>query len=183
MLLSEKAPGSGAARNPLPPKIASLLRESGWFALLALALYLVLILYTYSKADPGWSHSTGAGTLHNAGGRAGAWIADVLLYLFGLSAYWWVNGSITESGPGNQRTASRVESTRSNIADVQLTSRCAQRKTSAVRPTAKSRLTQVPRTRAGRRVGFHVLATPVLRSRPTTPGPLRILNARCYHRL
>jgi S-DNA-T family DNA segregation ATPase FtsK/SpoIIIE len=28
--------------------------------------------------------------VRNAGGRAGAWIADILLYLFGLSAYWWV---------------------------------------------------------------------------------------------
>jgi S-DNA-T family DNA segregation ATPase FtsK/SpoIIIE len=90
MLLTEKTPGSRAARNPLPPKIASLLRESGWFALLAVALYLLLVLYTYHKADPGWSHSTGAATVANAGGRVGAWIADVLLYVFGLSAYWWV---------------------------------------------------------------------------------------------
>ena len=90
MLLSEKAPGGRAARNPLPPKIAALLRESGWFALLAIALYLVLILYSYDKADPAWSHGTSATTtIHNSGGRAGAWIADVLLYLFGLSAYWW----------------------------------------------------------------------------------------------
>ena len=90
MLLTDKAPGNRAARNPLPPKIASLLRESGWFALLAVALYLLLVLYTYHKADPGWSHSTGAATVANAGGRVGAWLADVLLYLFGISAYWWV---------------------------------------------------------------------------------------------
>src|SRR5262245_16752051 len=90
MLLSEKATGGRAARNPLPPKIAALLRESGWFALLALALYLGLILYTYSKADPGWSHSVTSTVIHNSGGRVGAWMADVLLYLFGLSAYWWV---------------------------------------------------------------------------------------------
>src|SRR5262245_27129543 len=89
MLLSDKAAGARAARNPLPPKIAALLRESGWFALLALALYLGLILCTYSKADPGWSHSVAGTVIHNAGGRVGAWMADVLLYLFGLSAYWW----------------------------------------------------------------------------------------------
>ncbi len=89
MLLGQKAQESRAARNPLPPKIAALVRESGWFALLALALYLALILFTYSKADPGWSHASDAG-IHNSGGRVGAWIADVLLYLFGLSAYWWV---------------------------------------------------------------------------------------------
>jgi S-DNA-T family DNA segregation ATPase FtsK/SpoIIIE len=90
MLAVEKGINGKAARNPLPPKIASLLRESGWFALLAVALYLALILYTYNKADPGWSHSTAASAVHNAGGRVGAWLSDILLYLFGLSAYWWV---------------------------------------------------------------------------------------------
>ena len=90
MLLSQKT-SARAAKNPLPPKLAALVRESWWFALLGLALYLLLVLFTYSRADPGWSHSPGDSTLiHNAGGRVGAWIADVMLHLFGLSAYWWV---------------------------------------------------------------------------------------------
>ncbi len=76
--------------TPLPGKIAALLRESKWFALVAVALYLALILFTFNKADPGWSHSTTDGVIANAGGRVGAWLADVLLYLFGLSAWWWV---------------------------------------------------------------------------------------------
>src|SRR6185503_2194068 len=90
MLLSEKTP-TRAAKNPLPPKLAALVRESGWFALLGLALYLLLVLFTYSRGDPGWSHSpSDPAVIHNAGGRVGAWIADVMLHLFGLSAYWWV---------------------------------------------------------------------------------------------
>jgi S-DNA-T family DNA segregation ATPase FtsK/SpoIIIE len=91
MLLSEKT-SARAAKNPLPPKLAALVREFWWFALLGLALYLALILYTYSKADPGWSHSASVNIIHNAGGRVGAWVADVMLYVFGLSAYWWVVG-------------------------------------------------------------------------------------------
>jgi DNA segregation ATPase FtsK/SpoIIIE, S-DNA-T family len=90
MLVGGKAVSGSAAKNPLPPKIASLVRESGWLALLALALYLTLVLYTYHKADPGWSHSASVSVIQNAGGRVGAWIADVMLCLFGLSAYWWV---------------------------------------------------------------------------------------------
>ena len=90
MLLSEKT-SPRAARNPLPPKLAALVREFRWFALLALALYLLLVLYTYDRADPGWSHGVSdMGSIRNAGGRVGAWVADVMLMLFGLSAYWWV---------------------------------------------------------------------------------------------
>ncbi|HEX7250849.1 MAG TPA: DNA translocase FtsK 4TM domain-containing protein, partial [Burkholderiales bacterium] len=75
---------------PLPAKLANLLREARWLALAALGGYLLLILLTFDKGDPGWSHSATAAQTHNAGGRAGAWIADLLLYLFGVSAYWWV---------------------------------------------------------------------------------------------
>jgi S-DNA-T family DNA segregation ATPase FtsK/SpoIIIE len=31
-----------------------------------------------------------AGEIRNLGGRVGAWLADMLLYLFGVSAWWWV---------------------------------------------------------------------------------------------
>ena len=75
---------------PLPAKIAGLLRESRWFVLVAVALYLALALGTFHRADPGWSHNAVVERVHNAGGRAGAWMADLLLYLFGVSAWWWV---------------------------------------------------------------------------------------------
>ena len=75
---------------PLPAKLAGLVREAKWLALLALAAYLLLILVTYNRADPGWSHSGAGDAVRNAGGVVGAWIADLALYLFGLSAYWWL---------------------------------------------------------------------------------------------
>ena len=75
---------------PLPGKIARLLRESKWFALIALALFLTLILFSYRPDDPGWSHSTANLPVHNAGGVVGAWLADLLLYLLGISAWWFV---------------------------------------------------------------------------------------------
>jgi S-DNA-T family DNA segregation ATPase FtsK/SpoIIIE len=58
----------------------------------ALAAWLTLVLATWSAADPAWSHSVGrdAEQLHNRGGVIGAYFADVLLYLFGFSAWWWV---------------------------------------------------------------------------------------------
>ena len=90
MLSSDKAKAGRTAENPLPPNIASLLRESWWLALVALASYLALILFTFDKADPGWSHSANVEQISNSGGRFGAWLADVLLYVFGFSAWWWV---------------------------------------------------------------------------------------------
>ena len=77
-------------RKPLPPKLAALLRESWWLALVAVALYVVLVLVSYDKLDPSWSHSSPVTEVHNLGGHFGAWLADILLYVFGFSAYWWV---------------------------------------------------------------------------------------------
>ena len=78
------------ASQPLPEKIVALLQEARWLALGVLALYLGLILFGYSKADPGWSHAAQGERIANPGGRFGAWVADLLFYLFGLSAWWWV---------------------------------------------------------------------------------------------
>jgi S-DNA-T family DNA segregation ATPase FtsK/SpoIIIE len=78
------------APQPLPEKIAALLQEARWLVLAAAALYIGLILFGYSKADPGWSHAAQVERIANPGGRFGAWFADLLLYLFGVSAWWWV---------------------------------------------------------------------------------------------
>ncbi|WP_025041379.1 DNA translocase FtsK [Nitrosospira briensis] len=86
---SVKSMAKKSSPNPLPPRVVRLLRESAGLALLGVALYLVLIFHGYERADPGWSHS-GAATVQNPGGTAGAWLADLLLYLFGVSAWWWV---------------------------------------------------------------------------------------------
>jgi S-DNA-T family DNA segregation ATPase FtsK/SpoIIIE len=87
---SKVAGASTPAGNPLPPKIAALLRESWWFALVAGALYLLLILATYNPGDPGWSQSVSGSSISNRGGAFGAYLSDLLLSLFGRSAYWWI---------------------------------------------------------------------------------------------
>jgi S-DNA-T family DNA segregation ATPase FtsK/SpoIIIE len=81
---------SRAAPSPLPEKIGTLLQESRWLGVGAVALFLIMALWGFSKEDPGWSHAVGSLTVHNPAGRAGAWIADLMLYLFGLSAWWWI---------------------------------------------------------------------------------------------
>ena len=80
----------GNARNGEPSRASRLLREARWLAFAALAIYLFLILVTYTAADPGWSHDAIVTSLGNRGGRFGAWLADVLLSVFGYSAYWLI---------------------------------------------------------------------------------------------
>jgi S-DNA-T family DNA segregation ATPase FtsK/SpoIIIE len=81
---------NGASRTSafvLPERALRLVQETRWLGLAVLALFLLLILATYHPADPGWSHAAPDRIIQNAGGRVGAWFADLLLYLFGLSAY------------------------------------------------------------------------------------------------
>ncbi|WP_373976266.1 DNA translocase FtsK 4TM domain-containing protein [Chitinibacter sp. SCUT-21] len=78
-----------STRAALPAPVANLLRESWWLLLVVLVGYLLLILTSYHRGDPGWSHSATELVIHNRGGAVGAWIADVLLYTFGISAWWW----------------------------------------------------------------------------------------------
>jgi len=82
-----------ASRNrslPLPEKIAGLVHEVRWLVMGGIGLYLAMILWGYSPADPGWSHVARVEDIVNPGGRFGAWLADILFYLFGVSAWWWV---------------------------------------------------------------------------------------------
>ena len=81
---------AATAPSPLPEKIGNLLQESRWLGVGAVALFLILALWGFDKEDPGWSHAVVSSSLHNPTGRAGAWIADLMLYVFGLSAWWWV---------------------------------------------------------------------------------------------
>src|SRR5262249_37471757 len=80
---------ASAPAKPLSPRFARLVRESWWLIVVAAIAWLALILATYRKTDPGWSYSGAGATIVNKGGVAGAWLADLLLYLFGASAWWW----------------------------------------------------------------------------------------------
>ena len=82
--------GERTARTPLPEKLAARLHEARWLLLGVLGLYLCMVLAGYQKTDPGWSHSGPAVRLMNPGGRIGAWLSDLLLFLWGLSAWWLV---------------------------------------------------------------------------------------------
>jgi|CXWL01.1.fsa_nt_gi S-DNA-T family DNA segregation ATPase FtsK/SpoIIIE len=90
MSLINKPMAKKSSGHSFSPRVARLLRESAWLILVGAALYLILIFFSYDRGDAGWSHSGDVNQLQNAGGHVGAWLADLLLYLFGVSAWWWV---------------------------------------------------------------------------------------------
>ena len=86
MAKSSYSPGAQA----LPHRMSRLLTEIRWLLQVALALFLLMVLVSYSRRDPSWTHAVQVERIANWGGRVGAWTADILLLLFGLSAYWWI---------------------------------------------------------------------------------------------
>ena len=84
----KKAKPAETEKRPPSPRRQRLMRDIVLIVIAPLLLYLLASLVTFSPADPGWSHSGSiTAPLHNVGGRVGAWIADVLLYLCGYVAF------------------------------------------------------------------------------------------------
>ncbi|WP_201596696.1 DNA translocase FtsK 4TM domain-containing protein [Psychrobacter vallis] len=74
--------------------------KKGIFTLLGLilAVYLFVILMTYTGNDPSWSHiSSDMTTINNVGGETGAWLSDLLYSFFGFGAWWLLAFVVYES--------------------------------------------------------------------------------------
>ncbi|OLO04338.1 cell division protein FtsK [Salinicola socius] len=70
-------------------RLQGVTREGAVILLLAICVFLLLALFSYTPTDPGWSHSGPDQSVSNWMGRIGAWLSDVLYSLFGASALWW----------------------------------------------------------------------------------------------
>ncbi len=81
--------GSYSSPSESKDKFSKLMVEIKWFLSLAACIALLLVLVSYHQQDPSWSNNSG-GEIKNIGGKAGAYISDLMLYVFGASAYWWV---------------------------------------------------------------------------------------------
>ncbi len=53
----------------------------------AFSCYLMICLLSFDSSDPGWTQTAWHEPIRNYGGRAGAWLADTLLSIFGIMAY------------------------------------------------------------------------------------------------
>jgi len=90
------ADGAWVRQRALPEvgsnRLGRLLAEARWIVGGLATVALFAMLATYSREDPSFTHAAAAAGVNNLGGRVGAWVADVLLLLFGGSAWLLVLG-------------------------------------------------------------------------------------------
>ena len=84
---TNKRERSKASGDEIVSQLSRVLREAGMLVTAAIGLYLMMSLITYYPGDPGWSNTGPVQRIHNAGGVVGAWLADVMLFLFGYLTY------------------------------------------------------------------------------------------------
>ena len=94
---------------------------------LALLIFMVMALASYSPQDGAWSTSGAGGPPHNWAGKLGAWLADLAYMLLGFSAWWcvaavirvwwggvwrWMHGGAPVAAVAGDSVWSRLVSTR-----------------------------------------------------------------------
>jgi S-DNA-T family DNA segregation ATPase FtsK/SpoIIIE len=82
-----RAQKSNTTSNGLSAQVTRALREGALYVFGALALILWYALFTYDASDPGPTQATSVTTVNNGVGWFGAWIADLLFYIFGRPGY------------------------------------------------------------------------------------------------
>ncbi|WP_150695226.1 DNA translocase FtsK [Pandoraea terrae] len=88
--MTTKSSYSAGAGSSLPNRVTHLFHEIRWMAQVALTVFLLMALFSYSRQDPSWTHAAHIDRIANWAGRVGAWVSDLLLLTLGLSAYWLV---------------------------------------------------------------------------------------------
>jgi len=85
--LKQARPSPSRSSTTLTVHLGRSLREGFFYLMLAAAIFLLLALISYDVRDPGWSQAVSGREPVNLGGWLGAWLADLLIYLGGYSAY------------------------------------------------------------------------------------------------
>ena len=96
--------GRGEAAAPAEPtRHSRLLAEARWIVGALAVVALASVLATYTRSDPGFSHSATDAAVANLGGRIGAWVADVAHMVLGYSSWLLVVGGAAWAMRGFRR--------------------------------------------------------------------------------
>jgi S-DNA-T family DNA segregation ATPase FtsK/SpoIIIE len=85
--MPKKASTTSATSDARHGAMIRRLSEASFLLILVVALYLLLTLVSHDPSDPGWSRAAANPDVSNLGGRLGAWLSDLFLFLFGYMAY------------------------------------------------------------------------------------------------
>ena len=75
------------SRSELLTILRNRLREGTLIGLVFTSVLFLLALVSFDKEDPGWSYTGNNAEVTNLVGATGAWIADVVLFVFGFAGY------------------------------------------------------------------------------------------------
>ncbi|MCF6346638.1 MAG: DNA translocase FtsK 4TM domain-containing protein [Thiomicrorhabdus sp.] len=64
-----------------------LLKDGVVLSCIGLALFLFIILFSYTPQDPGFDSARNVQDIANYGGKTGAWLSSMVLYLFGIFGF------------------------------------------------------------------------------------------------
>jgi S-DNA-T family DNA segregation ATPase FtsK/SpoIIIE len=78
-----------STESPIQTKLSGVQRllEAGLLVSFLFAMFIMLALFSFDPADPGWSQTGYQTPIRNLGGAVGAYLSDLLLNLFGFIAY------------------------------------------------------------------------------------------------
>ncbi|WP_038206826.1 DNA translocase FtsK [Xenophilus azovorans] len=77
-----------AEAPPVRVRAMRFAHEISLIAGMALLLFWLLAMFSYTPSDAAWSTSGSGGAVKNWAGRLGAWVADASYYLAGYSIWW-----------------------------------------------------------------------------------------------
>ncbi|MBD3820891.1 MAG: DNA translocase FtsK 4TM domain-containing protein [Thiotrichales bacterium] len=78
---------SGESSDAPTQRFHWIMKDAIVLACIGVSFFLFLVLFSYSGSDPGFETASSSQNIQNYGGRTGAWIASLLLYLFGLFGF------------------------------------------------------------------------------------------------
>lgn len=86
---SEQQLNESASNEPVNQQLTGVQRllETGLLFFSMFAMFLMLALFSFDAADPGWAQTGYQTPVRNLGGAVGAYLSDLLLNLFGFLAY------------------------------------------------------------------------------------------------
>lgn len=88
MVKQRRGAKAGTPKESLPYFVRKRVIEGCFILVLTLALFILLSLASHHATDPGWSQTgSSVSVVANAGGRVGAYMADILYCFFGYLAY------------------------------------------------------------------------------------------------